>query len=72
MHLEAHLRGRGIESLVVVGLSNRTAVPYTTDGNALVQGLNALPLNQGQQQINHVPEGIAEMARVSSEWAARL
>jgi VWFA-related protein len=58
------LQGKAEISLVVVGLSNRTAVPYTTDPNVLVQGLNALPLNQGQQQINHVPEGIAEMARV--------
>jgi VWFA-related protein len=57
------LQGKAEMSLVVVGLSNRTAVPFTTDVNALVQGLNDLPLNQ-RQQTNHVPEGIAEMARV--------
>jgi VWFA-related protein len=57
------LQGKAEMSLVVVGLSNRTAVPYTTDPNVLVQGLNDLPLSQ-RQQTNHVPEGIGEMARV--------
>lgn len=57
------LQGKAEMSLIVVGLSNRTAVPFTTDANALVQGLNDLPLNQ-RQQVNHVPEGIADMARV--------
>jgi VWFA-related protein len=57
------LQGKAEMSLVVVGLSNRTAVPYTMDPNALVQGLNDLPLSQ-RQQTNHVPEGIGEMSRV--------
>jgi VWFA-related protein len=57
------MQGKAEMSLVVVGLSNRVAVPYTTDANALVAGLNDLPLSQ-RQQTNHVPEGIAEMARV--------
>jgi VWFA-related protein len=48
--------------LVVVGLSNRVAVPYTSDLNALIGGINALPLSQ-RQQTNHVPEGIYETAR---------
>jgi len=60
------LQGKAEMSLVVVGLSNRTAVPYTTDVNALVAGLNDLPLNQ-RQQSNHVPEGIADMARTFIE-----
>lgn len=65
------LQGKAEMSLVVVGLSNRTAVPFTTDVNALVQGLNDLPLNQ-RQQANHVPEGIADMARVfQKERSAR-
>lgn len=57
------LQGKAQMSLVVVGLANRTAVPFTTDIGALVKGLNDLPLNQ-RQQTNHVPEGIADMARV--------
>lgn len=56
------MQGKAEMSLVVVGLSNRVAVPYTTDANVLVAGLNDLPLSQ-RQQVNHVPEGIAEMAR---------
>lgn len=56
------LQGKAEMSLVVVGQSNRTAVPYTTDVNALVAGINDLPLNQ-RQQTNHVPEGIGDMAR---------
>ena len=56
------LQGKAEMSLVVVGLSNRTAVPYTTDINALVAGINELPLSQ-RQQTNHVPEGIGDMAR---------
>ena len=61
------LQGKAEMSLVVVGLSNRTAVPYTTDVNALVAGLNDLPLNQ-RQQSNHVPEGIADMARTEAMY----
>lgn len=58
-------------SLVVVGLSNRVAVPYTSDLNALVAGINDLPLNQ-RQQTNHVIEGISELAReFASERPAR-
>ena len=48
--------------LIVVGLSNRVAVPYTSDLNALIGGINALPLSQ-RQQTNNVPEGIYEAAR---------
>ena len=48
--------------LIVVGQSNRVAVPYTSDLNALIGGINALPLSQ-RQQTNHVPEGIYEAAR---------
>ena len=57
------MAGKAEMSLVVVGLANREAVPYTTDMNLLVGGLNDLPLAQ-RQQNNHVPEGIGEMARV--------
>lgn len=49
-------------ALIVVGQSNREAVPYTTDLNALIAGINGLPLNQ-RQQTSHVPEGIFEVAR---------
>jgi len=65
------LQGKAEMSLVVVGLANRTAVPYTTDVNALVAGLNELPLSQ-RQQTAHVPEGIGEMARAfQKERSAR-
>jgi len=57
------MRGKAEMSLIVVGLANRTAVPFTTDVNALVAGINALPLSQ-RQQNNHVPEGIGDLARV--------
>lgn len=57
------MQGKAEMSLVVVGLSNRVAVPATMDANALVAGLNDLPLSQ-RQQVNHVLEGIGEMARV--------
>lgn len=50
-------------SLVVMALSNRVAVPYTSDLNTLVAGINALPLSVRQQQTTHVSEGIYEMAR---------
>lgn len=50
-------------ALVVVGQSNREAVPYTTDLSALIAGINALPLSQ-RQQTSHVPEGIYQMSRV--------
>lgn len=50
-------------SLVVVGLSNREAVPYTTDLGAIVSGINELPRSQ-PQRTGHVPEGVYQMARV--------
>jgi VWFA-related protein len=50
-------------SLIVVGLSNREAVPYTTDLRAIVSGINDLPRSQ-PQRIGHVPEGIFQVARV--------
>lgn len=50
-------------ALIVVGQSNREAVPYTTDLSALMSGINDLPLNQ-RQQTSHVPEGIYQMSRV--------
>lgn len=50
-------------ALIVVGQSNREAVPYTTDLNAIITGINNLPLNQ-RQQTSHVPEGIFQMSRV--------
>jgi VWFA-related protein len=56
------LQGKAEMSLVVVGQSNRVAVPFSTDMNALVTGLNDLPLSQ-RQQTSHVPEGIGDMAR---------
>ena len=56
------MRGRAELALVVVGQANRVAVPFTTDVNAIVAGINDLPLNQ-RQQTDHVPEGIADMAR---------
>jgi VWFA-related protein len=49
-------------SIVVIGISNRVAVPYTSDVNALVAGLNGLSLAQ-RPQTAHVPEGIRELAR---------
>jgi len=49
-------------SLIVVGQSNREAVPYTTDLSALIAGINGLPLNQ-RQQTNHVPEGVFEVSK---------
>ena len=65
------MRGKAEMSIIVVGLANRTAVPYTTDANALVAGINALPLSQ-RQQNNHVPEGIGDLARVfAKERVAR-
>jgi hypothetical protein len=48
-------------SLIVVGQSNRTAVPFTTDLNAIVAGINELPLSQPPGTA-HVPEGIGQMA----------
>lgn len=56
------LQDKAEMSLVVVGIANRTAVPYTMDLNPLIAGLNDLPLNQ-PRQTNHVPEGIAQTAR---------
>lgn len=49
-------------ALVVMGLSNRMAVPYTSDPAALMAGINALPLAQRQQQ-SHVADGIGDLAR---------
>jgi VWFA-related protein len=49
-------------ALVSVGISNRIVVPYTSDLSVLVAGINALPLSQ-RPQTNHVPEGVAELAR---------
>lgn len=49
-------------ALIVVGQSNREAVPYTTDLSALIAGINGLPLNQ-RQQNNHVPEGVFEVSK---------
>jgi hypothetical protein len=49
-------------SLVVVGLSNRLVVPYTSDPNVLFKAINSLPLNQ-PRQTSHVAEGIGELAR---------
>src|SRR5690606_17819160 len=57
------MRGKAEMALVVVGQSNRMAVPFTTDVNAIVAGINELPLSQRQQQTDHVPEGIADIAR---------
>jgi hypothetical protein len=56
------LQGKAEMSLIIVGIANRTAVPYTMDLNPLVGGLNDLPLSQ-PRQTNHVPEGIAQVAR---------
>ena len=58
---------RGQVSLVVVGQSNQTAVPATSDMNAFVAGINALPLSQRQGQVNHVPEGVADLSRAFSK-----
>lgn len=49
--------------LVIVGQSNRVAVPATSDVNTLVAGINALPLSQRQSSTNHVPEGVGDLAR---------
>jgi hypothetical protein len=49
--------------LVIVGQSNRVAVPATSDLNTFYAGINALPLAQRQSQLNHVPEGIGDLAR---------
>ncbi len=49
-------------ALFVVGISNQMVVPYTSDLNTLIAGINALPLSQGARS-SQVPEGIAELAR---------
>jgi VWFA-related protein len=54
---------RGQIELVVVGQANRVAVPATSDVQAIVGGINALPLSNRAGQINHVPEGVADLAR---------
>ena len=56
-------------ALVVIGLSNRVAVPYTSDVNVLVAGLNGLSLAQ-RTQTAHVPEGIADLAKVFTKEKA--
>lgn len=56
------MRGKAEMALVVVGQSNRMAVPFTTDANAILAGINELPLSQ-RMQNDHVPEGIGDMAR---------
>jgi VWFA-related protein len=54
---------RGQVELVVVGQSNRVAVPATSDVPTMLAGINALPLNQLQGLVTHVPEGVADLAR---------
>jgi VWFA-related protein len=49
-------------SLVVVGQRNVTAVDFTSDPNALIQGINNLSLSQQRVQTM-VPEGVYEMAK---------
>jgi VWFA-related protein len=56
-------------SLMVVGLSNRIVVPYTSDVNALVAGLNGLSLAT-RTPTAHIPEGIGEMSRVFTKEKA--
>jgi VWFA-related protein len=51
-------------SLVVMGLRNFVLVDYTTDIGALFAAINDLAPVGFQQQVNNVPEGIYEAARV--------
>jgi VWFA-related protein len=60
------MRGKAELALVVVGQSNRMAVPFTTDVNAVLAGIMDLPLSQAMRN-DHVPEGVADMARAFQE-----
>ncbi len=51
-------------SLILVGQRNTTTVEYTSDPNALVAGINNLPLNVQQQTQTMVPEGIFDLSKV--------
>ena len=50
-------------SIITVGLTNTTAVPYTSDLNAIVAGLNGFSLRQNPGG-EHMSEGIFEQAKV--------
>jgi VWFA-related protein len=51
-------------SLIVISQRNTTAVAYTSDPNALIAGINNLPLNMQQQQQTMVPEGVFDISKV--------
>ena len=49
-------------SLVLIGLSNRTLVPFTSDANMLLRAINELTLNS--QPTSNLTECVADMAKV--------
>ena len=49
-------------SLIGIGLSNTTIVPFVTDTNALLKGINALTLNG--QPTSNLTECVADMAKI--------
>jgi VWFA-related protein len=54
---------RGRVELVVVGQGSRVAVPPTSDLQAMVAGIKALPFVQRPSNANHIPEGVAGLAQ---------
>jgi VWFA-related protein len=56
------LSGSAEMSLITVGLSNNTLVPFVTDANALLKAINELSLNP--QPTSNLTEGIADMAKI--------
>jgi VWFA-related protein len=53
----------GQVELVVVGQSSRVAVPPTSDLQAMVAGIKALPFVQRPSNANHIPEAVAGLAQ---------
>ena len=49
-------------SLIVIGIRNETAVDFTSDLNALIDGIRNLSLNK-DQRLSMVPEGVLDAAR---------
>jgi Ca-activated chloride channel homolog len=55
------INGTAEISLITVGLRNTTVVPYVTDPNAVLKGINELSLNP--QPTSNLTEGINEIAK---------
>ena len=55
------INGAAEISLITVGLRNTTVVPYVTDPNAVLKGINELSLNP--QPTSNLTEGINEIAK---------